>query len=96
MLAALYFHVMRIRPDEPAWPDRDRFILSKGHSSIGLYAAMALRGYFPVEELATFDAAQLAPPGPPRHDPPARPRHVDRLARAWASPPAWAWPSAPA
>ncbi len=33
VLAALYFHVLRIRPDEPAWPDRDRFILSKGHSS---------------------------------------------------------------
>jgi len=46
MLAALYFRVLRIRPDEPAWPDRDRFVLSKGHSSIGLYAAMALRGYF--------------------------------------------------
>jgi transketolase len=54
-LAALYFHVMRIRPDEPDWPDRDRFILSKGHCSIGLYAALALRGYFPVEELLTFD-----------------------------------------
>ena len=49
MLAALFFHVLRIRPDEPDWPDRDRFVLSKGHSSIGLYAAMALRGYFPVE-----------------------------------------------
>jgi transketolase len=56
ILAALYFRVMRIRPDQPDWPDRDRFILSKGHSSVGLYAAMALRGYFPVEELATFDA----------------------------------------
>ena len=57
MLAALYFHVLRIRPEEPAWPERDRFILSKGHCSIGLYAAMALRGYFPVDELATFDQA---------------------------------------
>jgi transketolase len=57
VLAALYFHVMQIRPDEPAWPGRDRFILSKGHCSIGLYATMALRGYFPVAELATFDAA---------------------------------------
>jgi transketolase len=57
MLAALYFCVMRIRPEEPGWPDRDRFVLSKGHSSIGLYAALALRGYFPVEELATFDSA---------------------------------------
>jgi transketolase len=56
VLAALYFQVMRIRPEEPVWPDRDRFILSKGHCSIGLYATMALRGYFPVEELATFDA----------------------------------------
>ena len=65
MLAALYFHVMRIRPDEPAWPDRDRFVLSKGHSSIGLYAAMALRGYFPVEELATFDAAHSRLQGHP-------------------------------
>ena len=52
---ALYFRVLNIRPDEPAWIDRDRFILSKGHSSIGLYAVMAQRGYFPVAELATFD-----------------------------------------
>jgi transketolase len=55
LLVALYFRVLRIRPEEPAWPARDRFILSKGHSSIALYAVMALRGYFPVEELATFD-----------------------------------------
>jgi transketolase len=65
MLAALYFNVLRIRPDDPAWPDRDRFILSKGHSSIGLYATMALRGYFPVEELATFDAAHSRLQGHP-------------------------------
>jgi transketolase len=65
LLAALYFHVLRIRPDEPSWPDRDRFILSKGHSSIGLYAAMALRGYFPVEELLTFDAARSRLQGHP-------------------------------
>jgi transketolase len=65
MLAALYFRILRIRPDEPGWPDRDRFVLSKGHSSIGLYAAMALRGYFPVEELATFDAAHSRLQGHP-------------------------------
>jgi transketolase len=57
ILAALYFHVMRIRPDEPDWSDRDRFILSKGHSAIGLYSALAVRGYLPVEELLTFDSA---------------------------------------
>ena len=55
ILAALYFEVLRIRPDEPDWPERDRFVLSKGHSCIALYAAMAERGYFPVEELMTFD-----------------------------------------
>ncbi|MBI3748387.1 MAG: transketolase [Chloroflexi bacterium] len=65
LLAALYFHVLRIRPEDPDWPDRDRFILSKGHSSIGLYAAMALRGYFPVEELMTFDAAHSRLQGHP-------------------------------
>jgi len=56
ILAALYFRVLRIRPSEPGWPERDRFVLSKGHSAVGLYAAMALRGYLPVEELVTFDA----------------------------------------
>ena len=55
LLVALYFEVLRIDPQRPDWPERDRFILSKGHSSIALYAALALRGYFPVEELQTFD-----------------------------------------
>jgi transketolase len=56
MLTALYWRVLNIRPDEPVWPERDRFVLSKGHSSIALYAVMALRGYFPIAELDTFDA----------------------------------------
>lgn len=56
MLAALYFRFLRIDPANPGWPERDRFILSKGHSAIGLYATLALRGYFPVDELRTFDA----------------------------------------
>jgi transketolase len=56
ILAVLYFRVLRIDPARPDWPERDRFILSKGHSSIGLYSALALRGYFSVEELNTFDA----------------------------------------
>src|SRR5579859_954025 len=56
MLIALYFDVLRIDPARPDWPERDRFILSKGHSSIALYTALALRGYFPISELATFDA----------------------------------------
>jgi transketolase len=55
IMVALYFRVMQIKPEEPGWPERDRFILSKGHSSIGQYAVMALRGFLPVEELKTFD-----------------------------------------
>lgn len=55
LLVALYFGVLNIDPDNPAKPDRDRFILSKGHSAMGLYAVMAMRGYFPEAELATFD-----------------------------------------
>lgn len=65
LLVALYFRVLRIRPDEPDWPERDRFILSKGHSAVGLYAVMALRGYFPLAELATFDAADSRLQGHP-------------------------------
>jgi transketolase len=57
LLVTLYLRVMRVRPDQPAWPDRDRFVLSKGHSAIGLYVVMALAGYFPEAELATFDTA---------------------------------------
>lgn len=56
MLTALYFEVMHIDPAKPRDPGRDRFILSKGHCSIGLYSILALRGYLPVEELKTFDA----------------------------------------
>lgn len=55
MLATLYFDTMDIDPKNPDWPNRDRFILSKGHAGIALYVALALRGYFPYEELRTFD-----------------------------------------
>lgn len=55
LLVSLYFGALNIRPDDPYWADRDRFILSKGHAAVGLYAVLALRGYFPTEELSTFD-----------------------------------------
>lgn len=54
ILAALYFSAMNIDPERSDWPQRDRFILSKGHSGPALYAAMARRGFLPVEELATL------------------------------------------
>lgn len=55
LLVNLYFNQLKIDPARPHWAERDRFILSKGHSSIGLYVVLALRGFFAVEELATFD-----------------------------------------
>lgn len=54
ILAVLYSEVLRLQPSDPGWPDRDRLILSKGHACAGLYAALALRGFFPVEELETY------------------------------------------
>lgn len=50
-LTALYFNVMNIDPQKPDWAERDRFVLSKGHCAPALYAVLALRGYFPTEEL---------------------------------------------
>ena len=55
LLVSLYFRELRIRVEEPDWPDRDRFILSKGHAAIGLYAVLALRGFLEIDELSTFD-----------------------------------------
>ena len=51
IMAALFFHKMRLDPQRPDWPERDRFILSKGHASATLYAALARRGFFPLQDL---------------------------------------------
>ncbi len=53
ILAVLYGRVLRVRPQEPSWPERDRFILSKGHAGAGVYAALAERGFFSLDWLAT-------------------------------------------
>ena len=53
-VTALYFDLMNVDPENPRMPDRDRFVLSKGHACPVWYAALALRGYFPVEELSTL------------------------------------------
>lgn len=50
----LYFKEMNIDPKNPKWEDRDRFVLSKGHTTPGLYSVLAERGFFPVEDLPTF------------------------------------------
>src|SRR5829696_5692204 len=56
LLGVLYSGVLSVRPDEPDWSERDRFILSKGHCCAGLYAALAVRGFIPLEELSTYGA----------------------------------------
>ena len=53
-LTVLYFHTMVIDPSKPDDPDRDRFVLSKGHCSPALYSVLAMRGYFPEEDLKLF------------------------------------------
>lgn len=54
IVTTLYFHEMNVDPKNPKWPDRDRFVLSKGHAAPVLYAALAEKGFFPVEELQTL------------------------------------------
>ena len=54
VLTYLYFHELNIDPKDPKKADRDRFVLSKGHNAPGLYAALAYRGFFPVEDLKTL------------------------------------------
>ena len=54
LVTALYFYKMRYDPANPQWPDRDRFIMSKGHSVPAQYAALAMLGVLPLEELATL------------------------------------------
>jgi len=54
VIVALYFYKMRHRPEEPDWPDRDRFVLCKGHAAPALYSVLAEAGYFHVEELNRF------------------------------------------
>lgn len=56
LMTYLYFNEMNIDPNNPRDNDRDRFVLSKGHSAIGLYSVLAQRGFIPVDELKTFDA----------------------------------------
>ena len=62
LLAILYGRILRLDPSRPSWADRDRFILSKGHGCAALYAALAERGFFPVDWLETYyqDGSPLA------------------------------------
>jgi len=69
IITTLYFHVLRHDPKNPSWPERDRFVMSKGHAAPVLYAALAESGYFPVDYLTTLRAIGSSLQG-----------HVDMLA----------------
>ena len=62
LMACLYGEVMSLRSNEPRWEERDRFIMSKGHAGPAMYAALALKGYFPLEELDTLNAPETRLP----------------------------------
>ena len=84
-LAAIYFHELRYDSANPNWAQRDRFVLSTGHYSIAMYAALAEAGYLDAAELPTYGLNRL--PTPDEHiRPHARRRGGRRLARtrAWA------------
>ncbi len=63
ILTALYFHVMRVNPQEPLWAERDRFVLSAGHKCTALYAVLAEKGYFEEALLDTYGALDSNLPG---------------------------------
>jgi len=54
ILSVLYFHQMKINPANPTWPERDRFLLSKGHAAAALYSVLVQRGFFPAEDLVQW------------------------------------------
>ena len=54
LMAVLYFDKMNVRPEQPDWAERDRFVLSKGHCTVALYPTLAMRGFFPAERLQEF------------------------------------------
>lgn len=67
-LAVIYKNYMNVEPDNPKMPERDRFVLSKGHCAPALYAVLALQGFFPVEDLKTFRGINSYLQGHPNMD----------------------------
>ena len=81
IVAALYYRVLRHDPDNPSWPERDRFVLCKGHAAPIQYAALAQHGYFPLEDLMGLRQIGAHLQGHPDMTPHPRGRGLDRLAR---------------
>ena len=67
ILLVLYNHILKYRPNNPEWPNRDRFILSKGQGCLSYYAILAEKGFFPKEKLTSFCQAETFLGGHPEH-----------------------------
>lgn len=67
ILRVLYDHWLKVKPAEPQWEDRDRFILSKGHGCLALYAVLADKGFFAMSELDSFCSQESTLGGHPEH-----------------------------
>ena len=93
VLTYLYFREMRIDPEQPQDPNRDRFVLSKGHCAPGLYAALAERGFFPVADLPTLRHSNSYLQGHPNMNtvPGVDMSHRQPGARVFRRRPAWRW-----
>ena len=95
VLTALYYHYLTVRPEEPDWPERDRFVLSKGHGGLGLSCVLADKGYFDGELLKEFNHFK-SPFGMHLDGNKVRGRgRQHRLARPRPLHGAWAWRWAP-
>ena len=68
LITALYFHIMNVKPKNPGWEDRDRFILSKGHGCPALYAALSPQGIFFAFRAGWPSLTGIFPPGTSRYD----------------------------
>ena len=93
LVAALYFYKMSYNPQDPCDPGRDRFLMSKGHSVPAQYAALAMAGFFPLDELATLKQLGSRLQGhPAMHYTPGWKGARDLWDRGFHLPTAWPWP----
>lgn len=92
VLTYLYFREMRIDPEQPQDPNRDRFVLSKGHCAPGLYATLAERGFFPVADLPTLRHSNSYLQGHPNMNTvPGVDMSTGSLGQVFPPPAAWRW-----
>lgn len=95
LMSVLYGGVMNVNPENPRWEDRDWLVVSKGHCGPAVYATLALRGFFPMDEIETINQAGTRLPShcdrnkPPGIDMSTGPRDVHCAWRCMGQPPPW-------